>query len=878
MSDRKPSDVEDLQLEIRQLQEENRRKQKIIDSLISRVEQGNCHKIDPYGAFQHSVVLAEQVREKTEELNATLVELEETNRQLTQAKQKTERAQQRFLDAIETITDGFALYDNQRRLVYSNSHFRQFWQDNRISLSQESTLGEIKQLAHDSGLIVREYPYDKSLGGRVFQQSDDRWMQVSERETSDGGLVMLYTDITRIKQAEADRFEAAMAEKSRLLQTLIDNLSQGVLMVDGGGDIQIANRRFTEMTGLNEEALSEYRISEVQKRTPLELDNREEEGGHQSSNRRQILEDGRVIEVRSHSMGDGGYVNTYTDITQGYLYAETLRENEQWLRLITDNVPALIAYVGADLHYQFTNKVYDNWYGFERGNLLNSHISVTRPLSKFNELKPYLKRALEGESVTFECEESNGSGEPRHLVKSYVPNKANNGQVVGLFVLNWDITERKRSAEQLKQSYLTLEQRVQERTAQLQSLNDKLSAEVMERRVVESRLLEAKREAERANLSKTKFLAAISHDLLQPLNAAQLYVGSLQEQRMPPASRKLVRSIDNSLADVESLISMLVDISKLDAGVVKADKQGFEVCDLLDNIADEFERAGENLGLEVRYVRSRSTVYTDSQLLARVVRNLMSNALKYTSQGRILLGCRHREEGLSIEVWDTGEGIPESKQREIFQEFKRLNSSSSGRPEDARSSLGLGLAIVDKISKVLGHQISVRSELGKGSVFSVTVPYGVMRNVTRADAYPSVTDHGVALHGARVWVIDNDQNICEAMKLLLEEWGCKVSTASSLENLQVMHDIHQDPVEMLVMDYHLNDGITGTAVANAINAGRTQVLPTLILTANRSEELKKEARESGYLLLNKPVVPMRLKTTLIHLLRSERDAGDRMTG
>ncbi len=426
MSDKQSADVEQLQSDIRRLQEENRRKQKIIDSLISRVEQGNSHKIDPYGAFQHSVVLAEQVREKTEELNAALVELEETNRQLTQAKRKTERAQQRFLDAIETITDGFALYDNQRRLVYSNSHFRQFWQDNQIPLSQDSTLGEIKQLAHDSGLIVREYPYDKNLGGRVFQQADNRWMQVSERETADGGLVMLYTDITRIKQAEADRFEAAMAEKSRMLQTLIDNLSQGVLMVDANGDIQIANRRFTEMTGLEEEVLNAHRMSRVQKRTPLELDNRVEEGGHQSGSRRQILEDGRVIEVRSHAMGDGGYVNTYTDITQGHLYAETLRENEQWLRLITDNVPALIAYVGADLHYQFTNKVYDNWYGFERGNLLNSHISVTRPLSKFNELKPYLKQALEGESVTFECEETNGSGESRHLVKSYVPNKAHN--------------------------------------------------------------------------------------------------------------------------------------------------------------------------------------------------------------------------------------------------------------------------------------------------------------------------------------------------------------------------------------------------------------------------------------------------------------------
>lgn len=852
---------------IEALKEENARQKKMIDALVKRVEQGGSGQVDAWGAFQHSVVLADQVREKTEELNHALHSIESANRQLTQAKLQAEKAHQHFIDAIESISDGFALYDPNRELVYSNSRFQRYWQDNAISLNTPSLTPEkIRQLAKERGLIVQEIPGNRN--GQTLKLQNGRWLQIKERETSDGGVVMLYSDITQLKQAETARFEAAMAEKSRILQNMVDNLSQGVLMVSKIGDVLVFNQRFLDMSGFDQSHLMGAQIALLAEVSPLTLwrvggcGSRPPEGV-----RVQPLNDGRVIEVRSHAMDDQGYVNTYTDITQRYLDAKELRETEQWLRLITDNVPALIAYVGDDLRYQFTNRVYDEWYGFPHGELIGKHISVSRRSSTFEAMRPYVERALDGESVVFEIEEFNAQGEARYVVKSYVPNQAVNGKITGFFVLNWDITERRQNAEELEQAYQTMELRVQERTAQLQTLNNQLQDEVEERRMIQERLLETKKDAERANLSKTKFLAAISHDLLQPLNAAQLYLGSLLSHRMSPAARKLVSSLAHSLEDVESLITTLVDISKLDAGVVRADKQSFPISDLLDNIADDFSHAAEGTRVEVRYVHSSSYVYTDSQLLARIVRNLMTNALRYTPGGKILLGSRRCREGLRIEVLDTGVGIPEDKKNEIFQEFKRLTAEQ----DKSHTQLGLGLAIVDKIASVLGHAITVDSVPGVGSRFSVLVPYGTPERQTLRNVESLVTDNSVVLQGARVWVIDNDPNICRAMEELLVRWGCEVTCAGSLDALQISCDTVQAPVELLIADYHLDNDINGLALAKSINQQRLQPVPTVIVTANRSEALQHKARDCGFLVMHKPVSPMRLKMTMVHLLRGDKE-------
>jgi CheY-like chemotaxis protein len=407
---------------------------------------------------------------------------------------------------------------------------------------------------------------------------------------------------------------------------------------------------------------------------------------------------------------------------------------------------------------------------------------------------------------------------------------------------------------------------VKERTAALTGLNNQLRQEITERAAVEARLRDAKLDAERANLSKTKFLAAVSHDLLQPLNAARLFTSALLEQSFGPKAEGLVRSVSTSLDDVENLLGTLVDISKLDAGVIKPDVTAFDLRDLLNNIAREFRQVALAEGLTLSFVPCSAVVESDSQLLARILRNFLTNAIRYTPSGRILLGCRRQAGHILLQVWDTGPGIPADKLSEIFQEFKRIHSEGCRMDK----GLGLGLAIVDKISGMLGHEVTVSSEEGKGSVFSVRVPMGRLRPkvLPAGSATIPLLDEG--LGGARVWVIDNDRAICEGMKTLLEGWGCEVTVAVSLADLERQLDTAGQPVDLILADYHLDNDVNGVDVVAEINRQRATAAPVLMITANYTNELKQHIRTLGYLLMNKPVKPLKLRSVLTHLVLKQR--------
>jgi signal transduction histidine kinase len=498
--------------------------------------------------------------------------------------------------------------------------------------------------------------------------------------------------------------------------------------------------------------------------------------------------------------------------------------------------------------------------------MLGQSLRVVHSEEHCRRLEPFIGRALSGESVTFEFAETNHHGQERYMLRSYVPNRQASGEVVGIFVLIRDITERRRTAEALHQAYQHLEQRVRERTAELTELNTQLRREIDERTQMEARLREAKGEAEQANLSKTKFLAAVSHDLLQPLNAARLFTSALMEKRDLADSAALVRNVSNSLEDVESLLGTLVDISKLDAGVIKPDIAPFAVSELLENLAAEYHQIAGSEGLRLDFIPSSALVRSDIQLLARILRNLLSNAIRYTSSGRILLGCRRRRQSLSIEVWDTGIGIADDKLGEIFQEFKR--GDVSHRKQDR--GLGLGLAIVEKIAGMLGHRIRVASQQGKGSMFAIEVPLTSRTPRIRAvqDAPNPLVER---LSGSRIWVLDNDAAICAGMRTLLEAWGCLVVTALSEEDLARQVDNFHADADLLIADYHLDDDHNGVDAVAQINARRSSPLPALMITANYSNELKLQMRELGHTLMHKPVRPMKLKTAMNHLL--ERNAG-----
>ncbi|MFL8990915.1 hybrid sensor histidine kinase/response regulator NahK/ErcS' [Pseudomonas azerbaijanorientalis] len=856
-----PQDIAELQAELAGLRLENHKLQRINGALIERVESGGTRGNDPYAAFQHSVVLAEQVRERTDALNQAMAELKAGNHLLSEARLRAETAHQHLIDAIESISDAFVLFDAEQRIVLFNSRFKAFWSNSRVRINAGMRLTEVKRLMMNNALFTEE-PRGHADENLLYRLQNGRWLQVSERPTQEGGRVILFTDITDVKLSETVRREQAVAQKSHLLQRAVDNLSQGVAMVSAEGILELWNRRFLELSGLAPVAAHRpfaevIADSELNLLTPASRDG----NGRPVRECEQRLYDGRVLEIRTHPLPTGGFVNTFTDITERYQHAEALSESEHWIRLITDHVPALIAYLNADLVYEFTNKVYEEWYCWPRGVMLGQSLREVHSEQHYQRLEPYVARALAGESVTFEFAETNVNNQERYMLRSYVPNRLASGEVVGIFVLIRDITERRRTAEALHQAYQNLELRVRERTAELTTLNDQLLREIDERRLVESRLREAKQEAEQANLSKTKFLAAVSHDLLQPLNAARLFTSALLERREPMSSEILVRNVSNSLEDVENLLGTLVDISKLDAGVIKADIAPFALSELLDNLAAEYTQVARSEGLQLHFIGCSALVRSDIQLLARILRNLLSNAIRYTYSGRVVLGCRRHHQCLTIEVWDSGMGIAEHRLEEIFQEFKRGDVQ---RPDQDRG-LGLGLAIVEKIAGILGHPIHVRSWPGRGSMFSVEVPL----SATAPKPQPALQMSEPMLErlrGARIWVLDNDATICAGMRTLLEGWGCRVVTALSEEDLARQVDNFHAEADLLIADYHLDNDRNGVDAVARINARRASPLPAMMITANYSNELKQQIRELGHTLMHKPVRPMKLKTAMSHLL------------
>ncbi|UUO03820.1 HAMP domain-containing histidine kinase [Mycolicibacterium novocastrense] len=413
------------------------------------------------------------------------------------------------------------------------------------------------------------------------------------------------------------------------------------------------------------------------------------------------------------------------------------------------------------------------WYRWPSDGMLGQPLREVHSGEHRRQLEPYIDRALSGESVSFEMAERNHAGQQRYMLRSYVPNRQANGEVAGIFVLIQDITDRRRTAEALHQAYQNLEQRVRERTAELTSLNDQLLREIDERSHAEARLREAKREAEVANLSKTKFLAAVSHDLLQPLNAARLFTSALLEQP-GTSSSGLIRNISNPLEDVENLLGTLVDISKLDAGVIKPDIAPFAVSELLENLAMEFRQIAGAEQLQLDFIPCSAPVRSDIQLLARILRNLLTNAIRYTPNGRVLLGCRRHRQSL------VHRGLGYRRRHRLGQAWRKSFrvQARRGRATESgsRPRSGSGHRRQDRPHARPSHPGQPRIRAAVPA--SPSTP--LAKRAPKARPEPSTTELVLQrLQGARVWVLDNDTAICAGMRTLLEGWGCKVITALS---------------------------------------------------------------------------------------------------
>ncbi|HRD74925.1 MAG TPA: PAS-domain containing protein, partial [Hyphomicrobiaceae bacterium] len=336
----------------------------------------------------------------------------------------------------------------------------------------------------------------------------------------------------------------------------------------------------------------------------------------------------------------------------------------------------------------------------------------------------------------------------------------------GIVTTYSDITERVQAANALAEANDALEGRVVERTAELTKVNGEL--------------IVAKAAADAANLDKTRFLAAASHDILQPLNAARLYATSLSEslgRGAPIDAPTIARNIDASLGAVEEILSTLLDISRLDSGNLQPEISAFPLQPLFDQLTVEFQPLAAERRLALRFKPTSHWVESDRRLLRRVLQNLIANAIKYTPTGTVLVGCRRRGSTLSLEVLDTGPGIPEAKRELIFKEFQRLEETAT-----SVKGLGLGLAIVERICRVLGTPITVASVLGRGSRFAVSVRKAApaLRPRPSDASMDRMTGLGVNVGGLLVLVIDNEPDVVSGMRLLLEGWGCDVITANSI--------------------------------------------------------------------------------------------------
>jgi Na+/proline symporter/signal transduction histidine kinase len=556
-------------------------------------------------------------------------------------------------------------------------------------------------------------------------------------QSSLGGKSVQLGDVVSI----VDEATKAVTFNRSLLQATIDNVSQGITVIDKNHKLEMWNQRYLAMFDLPEDIIAVgtpvqdiIRISAQQgeygELDPEQIVKQRAAMIMRGEQHRSIRyrTDGTVIEVHGHTMPGGGYVNTYSDITE-YHQAETaLKEREK----------------------------------------------------------------------------------------------------------------------QLQQANETLEKRVIERTETLEQVNQELTA--------------AKAKAEAIHEGKTRFLAAASHDLMQPLNAAKLFASAIAERQQELLTDaqlgQLSANLESSLSSAEELIRSLIEISKLDAGNLKPRRQHFCVADLLKVLNQEFEALCAEKPLGFHQVSSQATLYTDPIMLRRVLQNFLTNAIRYTDHGRVLLGCRRHTDAMEIQVWDTGYGVPQERLEDIFEEFQRIETGAHSQT----TGIGLGLAIAQRTAHTLGHPIRVHSVLGKGSMFAIRVPIGNNDAVARLQPGPDVIAHNSLQH-TRLLVIDNDTSILEGMTALLSQWGCRVHTATSAAQAiaildQLAH--HQQP-QLILADYHLDGGLLGTTAVHQIRQYMGHKLAAIIITADRTNAMKKEVREAGFGLMHKPLRPAVLR-------------------
>lgn len=713
-------------------------------ALIDRVERSSDIQGGAFSMFETAISLEAMVRDRTAALETALDSLNIANADLAEAHADADAARVRLRDAIESLPDGFALFDADDRLVLCNQAYLGFWPVLQGRDLTGITFAEVAELAAKGGTVGSLISPDRWLADRLSHHAeadrvhiqalaDGRWVQINELKTSEGGRVGIYTDVTEVKAEEARERARELAERNLALQSTLDTLSEGVCHYGQDRRLRVRNEGMARLLGLD--ARSSTRLE---------------------------THDGLLSHCLDH------------------------------MRI--DRIDALA------------------W------------------------------RDGPGEQVEAQCLMG-----ARHFIIRSTPLSPG-----GMAFSFDDITDRVRDRDALHEAADMLERRVVERTTELE-------AEIAERRVVEAQLLAAKTAAEQANRDKTRFLAAASHDLLQPLNAARLFVAALAERRLALPSRALVRQTGVALDSVEDLLEALFEISRLDAGAITPDWASIELERMLAALRIEFAALARASGLVLDIPETGLWVRSDVRLLRRILQNFLSNAIRYTAQGAVGIHATVDGEEVCITVYDTGPGIAPEHQEAIFEEFRRLAATQR------IPGKGLGLAIVRRATTMLGHEVELRSAPGEGAAFSVRVPMASPHAARAEDPLHPAPRRSTGAR--RLLVIDNDPTILEGMAALLRNWGHTVVIATSAEAKEAQAAAVAG-IDLLIADYHLDDGACGDAAIATIRALAGVEIPAMVITADRSDEVKAALAAVRLPVLTKPVKPAQLRALLRNMLGS----------
>lgn len=704
---------------------QNEKLSKIVFALMNRVEQATDASGAAYAQFQRAAVLEQDVQNRTKELEHALDLLNESNAQLAQANYETEAARSNLANAIEAIQEGFALFDANDRLVLCNSRFGMHMPDIHDHLLPGLLFDNyVRMVSESSFLSLPPNETPAQWAERRLKRHQEthvifnvriiwnRWVQVSEHHTPDGGTVILQTDVSDIMRLQRQERERMLDDQAKLIRATLEHLIQGVCIFDNQARIVGWNHRIAELLPIS---LSSIRVG-----TPFET----------------IL---AKLE---------GKIKFVAEMTPNAI--------QDWGRQKSGRVP-----------------------------------------------------------IRFEIEHG-----PQTILDVFAQEMPDGGFVISFT----DITSETKAIRAIKTANETLEQRVLERTLELE---DALAV------------------AERANASKSRFVAAASHDLLQPLSAAKLYIASLDNASSDERARDIIGKAGRALNSVENILEALLDISKLDSGRASFNIGAVSLGVILDQLRDEFSPVAAQKKLDLRFVKTNAVVQSDATYLRRILQNLIGNALRYTDAGKVLVGVRQNKSSVRVEVWDTGPGIPDDKQNIIFGEFQRLNASAS-----AAEGMGLGLAIVERACSLLNHPLRVESKVGVGTGFLVEIPRTVrsVQHPNQKQEYniQTIEPNLVAL------LIENDVELQGALTITMEQWGIDVlPVLSGSEAISLLHEIDIVP-DVILADYQLDLGETGTDAIRQLWSiyGR---IPAALITANRTQQVMQDCQKSGIELMYKPI-------------------------